>query len=243
MPTNTEFLPSPLVDRVYSITSAGVTERNGTRRFHLLFVDGALVLRTLESEAVLDTLDADLRLFVAESATDHLFVHAGVVGWRGRALVLPGASTTGKTSLIHALLRAGATYYSDDCALLDAQGRVHAFPVPLSIRGDAGTRARKLRAEVLGAVTGIGPLPLGLIAFTRYRAGASRRPRALPSGAAILELLRHTVATQRQPGRSLSTLARAVEGVGVVKGPRGEAAEYAELLIQMMPGTEAALVH
>ena len=29
--------------------------------------------------------------FVAERAPDHLFVHAGVVGWNGSAIVMPGA--------------------------------------------------------------------------------------------------------------------------------------------------------
>ena len=38
--------------------------------------------------------------FVAERATDYLFVHAGVVAWEGRAIVMPGASFAGKTTLV-----------------------------------------------------------------------------------------------------------------------------------------------
>ena len=72
--------------------------------------------------------------FVAERAPDHLFVHAGVVGWEGRAIVMPGASFAGKTTLVQAWLEAGATYYSDEFAVLDRAGRVHPFARPLAIR-------------------------------------------------------------------------------------------------------------
>jgi hypothetical protein len=65
--------------------------------------------------------------FVAEHAPDHLFVHAGVVGWEGRAIVMPGTSFAGKTTLVRAWLEAGATYYSDEFAVLDRAGRVHPF--------------------------------------------------------------------------------------------------------------------
>ena len=56
-------------------------------------------------------LAAHAEFFVAERAPDHLFVHAGVVGWEGRAIVMPGASFAGKTTLVQAWLEAGATYY------------------------------------------------------------------------------------------------------------------------------------
>src|SRR5581483_1001800 len=43
-----------------------------------------------------------------------VFVHAGVVAWRGRALVIPGPSNSGKSTLVAALVAAGAAYYSDE---------------------------------------------------------------------------------------------------------------------------------
>ena len=64
-----------------------------------------------------------------------MFVHAGVVAVDGRALLLPGGSFTGKTTLVAALLRAGAQYGSDEYAVLDEAGLVlPAYPRPLSIR-------------------------------------------------------------------------------------------------------------
>ena len=49
-------------------------------------------------------LAAHAEFFVAERAPDHLFVHAGVVGWEGLAIVMPGASFAGKTTLVQAWL-------------------------------------------------------------------------------------------------------------------------------------------
>jgi hypothetical protein len=54
-------------------------------------------------------------------------VHAGVVGWNGGAAILPGPSHAGKTTLVAELLRHGAVYFSDEYALIDAEGRVHPY--------------------------------------------------------------------------------------------------------------------
>ena len=92
--------------------------------------------------------------------SDVVFVHAGVVGWRGRAIVIPGRTHTGKSTLVAALLEAGAVYYSDEMAIFDSDGRVRAFPVPLVMRqedGRARIRAtgsrqpRRTRAAAVGA--------------------------------------------------------------------------------------------
>ena len=76
-------------------------------------------------DLILDTLESDLQLHVAEQARRRLFVHAGVVGWKGRAIVIPGRSFTGKTTLVAELVRAGASYYSDEYALIDSRGKIH----------------------------------------------------------------------------------------------------------------------
>jgi hypothetical protein len=66
---------------------------------------------------ILDAFENHLQLWVAEGAPRHAFVHAGVVGWRGRAMVIPRSSHSGKSTLAAALIRAGATYYSDEYAV------------------------------------------------------------------------------------------------------------------------------
>ena len=83
---------------------------------------------------VLAMLDSELRGHVADHATDGFFIHAGVVAHRGRGIVIPGDSFSGKTTLVAELVRAGAGYYSDEFAVIDAEGLVHPYARPLSFR-------------------------------------------------------------------------------------------------------------
>ena len=168
-------------------------------------------------------LAAHAEPFVAERAPDHLFVHAGVVGWEGRAIVMPGASFAGKSTLVQAWLEAGATYYSDEFAVLDRAGRVHPFARPLAIRDGSTGSIRRVSVAALGAETGTTPLPVGLILMTAYRVGARWRPRRLTPAPALLALMRNTVAARGNPAHSMPILKQAVSGGMAFAGPRGEA--------------------
>lgn len=168
-------------------------------------------------------LAAHAEPFVAERAPDHLFVHAGVVGWEGRAIVMPGASFAGKTTLVQAWLEAGATYYSDEFAVLDRAGSVHPFARPLAIRDGSTALTRRVPVAALGAEAGTTPLPMGLVLVTSYRAGARWRPRRLTAAPTLLALMRHTVAARGNPEHSMPILKRTVTDAVAVTGPRGEA--------------------
>jgi hypothetical protein len=115
---------SPLVDRLYSVIARGRLGQFSSGSFDLLFAGVERLVRTKRREELLYALESDLQLHVAEMARRRVFVHAGVVGWGGQAIVIPGRSYTGKSTLVAALVRAGATYYSDEYAVLDAQGLV-----------------------------------------------------------------------------------------------------------------------
>ena len=157
-----------------------------------------------------------------ESAQGRLFVHAGAVGWRGRAILIPGSSHSGKTSLVAALLRAGATYYSDEYAVLDAEGRVHAYPRPLLLRRDGLPDAR-IRPEEFGARVARRPLRVGLVLAARHRERGVWRPIRLTPGRAVLALLRHTPAARASPQIALSYLETVARQAMVLDGQRGEA--------------------
>ncbi len=149
--------PSAVVDQLFSLRVGG-RSRGNVRRYNLLYWGAARRARSLDLEPVFETLESDLRLSVASEAKRRIFLHAGVVGWKGRAIVLPGRTFSGKSTLVAELLRAGATYYSDDLAVLDARGRVHPFATPLAIRTRATESAGILprRSEVSQEP---GPLP------------------------------------------------------------------------------------
>jgi hypothetical protein len=179
-----------------------------------------------EVDALIDAaraLAAHAELFVAERAPDHLFVHAGVVAWEGRAIVMPGVSFAGKTTLVQAWLKAGATYYSDEFAVLDRAGNVHPFARPLAVRDGSTAQARRVPVAALGAETGTMPLPIGLVLVTTYRMGARWRPRRVTAALALLALMRHTVAARGNPAHSMPILKQAVCSSIAFAGPRGEA--------------------
>jgi hypothetical protein len=225
---------SPVVERLYSLILSSTGQRSGVRRFNLLYGDIARLARSINQDEVLEIFESDLALYVAEMARRRVFVHAGVVGWKGRAILLPGRSYSGKSTLIAELVRAGATYYSDDFAVLDARGRVHPYPKPLQIRDGETARQKKYPVETFGGQAGTKPLPVGLIAVSRYQAGARWRPRAMSAGRGTLELLANTISARRQPENALATLQQVVSHASVLKGLRGEATETTELILRCL---------
>ncbi len=226
--------PSPIVERLYSLRAGDPGARLGMRRFHLLYADTARLARAMELDDIFKSFASDVEFYVAEAARRRVFVHAGVVGWRGRAIVIPGRSYSGKTSLVAELVRAGATYYSDEYAVLDARGRVHPYPRPLEIRVAPDGEQQSFPVESLGGQAGSKPLPVGLVVVTQFKAGAKWRPQALTSGQGILALLANTISARRQPQVVLATLQQVVTQAGFLKGVRGEARAVAEALLQFL---------
>jgi hypothetical protein len=227
--------PSPVVERLYSVVMGGTNLGARVRRFSLLYADLNELVRTLEPDEVFEMLESDLARHVAEAAPRCLFVHAGVVGWRGRAIIFPGRSWSGKTTLVAELVRAGATYYSDEYALLDPRGRVHPYARPLSIRGETpSTRPKKCPVEALGGLSGVAALPVGVVIVTEYRAGVTWRPRRLSLGQGALALLAHTVAARRRPRSALSILRRVVLHAPVLNGVRGEAKGVVDSMLKSL---------
>lgn len=236
LPSEWERVPSPIVDRVYSILIGAQGPRANVRRLNLLYGDQERLARSFDLESLFERLESDLRLFVAELATHRVFVHAGVVGWKGQAIVIPGRSYSGKSTLVAELVRAGATYYSDEYAVLDARGRVHPFYKPLELRAEGEFRQTKITAAELGGHSGKKPLPVGLVLMTQFKNGARWRPRKLSPGEGVLEMLFNTVSARRSPGKALATLQRVTALADVLKGVRGNANEVVPAVLRRVEG-------
>ncbi|MCS6860093.1 MAG: hypothetical protein NZT92_07230 [Abditibacteriales bacterium] len=226
---------SPVVHALYSVVVGGDGQNSHIRRYNLLYRYAARLERTMELEEVFQTLESDLHFVVAAWARCHrLFVHADVVGWRGKAIVIPGRSRSGKTTLVEALVKAGATYYSDEYAVFDKRGRVHPYPKPLSIREEGSERPKLYPVESLGGCAGTQPLPVGLIAVTKYQPGVRWRPRPLSAGQALLALLDNTVLARVKPELALAMLQPAVADAVALKGKRDQAEEVVASLLKCL---------
>jgi len=219
-----------------------VGPRPGLRHYHLLYSGAARLVRTLDLSEALEGLEADLHNYVAVAARKRVFVHAGVVGWKGRALLIPGRSFSGKTTLVAALVKAGATYYSDEFAVLDEKGRVYPFPKQLSIRGEEGGKGKRCAVKALGGRAGSRPLPVGLILVSNYRKDARWRPRSLSAGRGALALLDNTVPARLRPEAAMAVVQQVVSNAPVLKGVRGEADEVAAAVLSRI-GAWAGSVH
>jgi hypothetical protein len=181
-------------------------------------------------EYALIMLETQIQSYVSYEALDFVFVHAGVVADRSRAIVMPGLSFAGKTTLVRALVEAGATYYSDEFAVLDEYGRVHPYAKPLSIRAHKAPTV-DYRVEQLGGVAGAESLPVGMVIATRYRHGAEWDPEELTTGAGALAVLEHTVPARSRPEQTLRVLKKALSTAVILQGDRGEAQELASDLL------------
>jgi hypothetical protein len=182
---------------------------------------------------LLRVLESDLHFQVAVRARTGLFVHAGAVGHNGLAIVIPGPSRSGKTSLVAALVRAGAAYYSDEYAVLDADGRVQPYAKPLSLRSGRSVGVGT-PVEALGGCAGTTALPVGMVVWTTYSPGMAWRPRVMSGGQTALALLDSTLVARERPADALRFVKQAVADALGLTGPRGEADDVAPELVRQL---------
>jgi hypothetical protein len=162
-------------------------------------------------------------------------IHAGVVAWKGRAILLPGASRYGKTTLVAELSRRGATYFSDEFALLDAEGHVHPYPRSLLVRIPASEDLRQpVPASSLAADIGMAAVPVGMILSTRYVEDAAFVVERIPASQAVMMLLQNTphIISERPALReSITCTAR---NAVAYSGVRGDAARAADAVLALL---------
>jgi hypothetical protein len=200
-----------------------------------VYKDGGLVGPRRRREQAMELLISQVRITIAEFALDRVFVHAGAVGWRGRAIIIPAISFNGKTALTAELVRCGALYYSDEYAVLDKRGLVHPFPKDLSMRGILdGRRQVEIPVEDLGGRAGRRPIPVGLVLFTEYKPRSRWRPKTLNAGSGVMELINNTVPIRRDPQFALPILSKVATNALIVKTKRGEAKDVARLVLDLL---------
>lgn len=206
----------------------------------VLYVDEEEVCCSPEVEELFPLIQIVSSAFVAEMAPHHVFVHAGAVESHGRAILVPGVSHTGKTTLIAELVRAGATYYSDEYAVIDDEGYVHPYPQPLGLRRPGNSTHEWLSVDDLGGTTGISPIRVGLIVVTRHETGATWQPSQMSRAEGLHALLVNARATRRRPEAVLDVLEPAVRGAVTLGGLRGEAQAAARAILQAVDSDHAA---
>jgi hypothetical protein len=211
----------------YSLVRSSAASQSDKTTYRL-YQDGRRLFTCADQRELLERFGSIVSLHVAEASLKRTFVHAGVVGWGRSAILIPGRSFSGKTSLVAALVRAGATYYSDEFAVVDKRGMVYPYARPLQVRENGSYRQTRCVVEEIGGVAGKRPLPVRLVIVSRYKPGARWAPRQLSPGIGLLKILDNTVSARRSPAIALSTLKQLVSDAVIVKGVRGEVAQVVD---------------
>lgn len=201
-----------------------------------LSVDGTAVTATSEPLDLVVDLVRVLDETVIQRQSTFFAIHAGVVEWKGRALILPGGTHSGKSTLVAELLRQGATYFSDEYALVDKEGIVHPYPRPLLVRRGSPQQFPVL-AEQCNANTGDHPARVGWIIAVVYDPAGCWKMNPLPQSMALMNLLQNTPHALAESTSIMVSFERAVAGAHCYVGTRLEAGEAAAQILRLADST------
>lgn len=206
--------------------------KNPSEELYALSIDGTWLAGPAPLDDVFAVFEPNLIMRIAERAPHHTFVHAGVVRFRERGIMLPGYSFAGKTTLVAALVRAGAIYYSDEYAVLDRAGFAHPYPRPLQMREPGGVKQTAIPVGDIGGIAGIEPIKIDVVAFCTYEPDGRFRPRAVTAGRAALEMLRYTMSARYAPEAALDALQRVVSSATLLEGTRGDTSQVIDFFAE-----------
>ncbi|HWB16842.1 MAG TPA: nucleotidyltransferase family protein [Vicinamibacterales bacterium] len=223
-------------DRLYRVLPLGSAGGADTPCRLLVNTAPLGTARTIDEAA--DCLVTDLQTFLAVSAPDRIFIHAGVVAVREHAVLLPGVSGAGKSTLVDALVAAGAHYLSDEFAVVDPDGRIHPYARPIRLRTAGGPDRRiRLRDRHLWRSSPV--LPAGPLLFTNFDATSEFNPAPIAPGTALLRLLSHCPSAQARPAETLAALRRVVSEARAWSSPRPDTGVVVRMLMEEMPALTA----
>ncbi len=204
-------------------------------------VDGRYRLTVDNVEAAPTFNSAELLLEVLKAIDETVInrlqglkaVHAGAVVFRDRAILIPGTTHAGKSSMVAELLRRGAKLLSDEYALIDKDGMVHSYPRPLLLRDSHLQQSPVLPAE-LGSEFAREPVPAGWIMALEYGPESNWRVLEVSQSEALMILLRNTPHPMAQSPEMIDSFLRAVSSAKCFAGSRGDAVQGADQILQLI---------
>lgn len=210
-----------------------ITRANGKNNGLYLNDEQILELKGLD-ETVFEAIESKIQFSLAVALPPRrYFLHAGAVALNNVGIIIPGRSFSGKTTLTKEFLKAGAEYYSDDCAVIDNFGNLYPYSKTLSVR-NSFQESEIVKAESVGAVTGRQSVPIKLIILTEYKKKYTWESRKISEGEIVLELsknLFYPASMTLYPSETFQALANLVNDSKILCGKRGEAAEVVKIVL------------
>lgn len=204
--------------------------------------DGKPVGFPLRVEDMFVALTTDINHRAIASRPQRLMLHAGAVSVRGRAILLPGQSGAGKTTLTAALLSVGCDYLTDEAVSLDLDTlEVEPYAKPLSldpasyetlgIDAEEWTARGVVPPSYFGRVTAPPRSRAAVIVFPRFEQGARTSMRPLTRAEALIELANNSFNFTDHGGEWLGNLARMVERCTCWRFTISDAREAARIMV------------
>lgn len=158
--------------------------------------------------------------FIVGKRSPMTFVHAGAIEIDGAAVIFPGRSRWGKSTLVASLVDQGCGYLSDEYAVLTPEGSVLPLSKPIRLRREGGGVELKIPARAVGAPGG---LPCAAMILTRYEEGVQWDPEPLTPGFAMLGALPAALQSRDAPEQVIEALMAVVQRAANYRGARGDA--------------------
>jgi HprK-related kinase A len=109
--------------------------RRCLRQQAMVYLDDVRPFEPLPIDMAVPMLEWSINWCAATQANQYVMIHAAVLERHGRALVLPGITGTGKSTLCAALAHRGWRLLSDEFALIrPADGQIAPWPRPISLK-------------------------------------------------------------------------------------------------------------
>lgn len=192
--------------------------------------DTEITARSVETAVPL--LQSAIDEAIVKQSFNLAFVHAGVVALGDVGIVLPGLSHAGKSTLVAELVRRGATYFSDEYAVVEANGPIQPYPRALMLRNGEPEQRAVLPSQ-LAAKVGTRGVPGRLILMLQYTPGERFRVRRMNDSEALMILLQSTPQVLAEAPHIFGPLGRLAGNAQTFTGVRGEAETAAELILAM----------
>jgi hypothetical protein len=165
--------------------------------------------------------------FVVGKRSPLTFLHAGAVEIDGCAVVFPGRSRWGKSTLVASLVAQGCGYLSDEYAVISPEGCVFPLSKPIRLRsgnGEVGYETNHAAASAPGG------LSCTALILTRFEEGAVWEPQPVTSGQAALDTLPSALQSRDQADQVLHAIAALVANASCYRGLRGSGEPTADML-------------
>ncbi len=245
-------------------------EPDGDGTYALSGPDGVIGSALAIGDAFNEVLIAAHGRLATRLEGDAALVQAATLAINGRAILMPGVSRGGKSTLVSRLIQLGFGYITDDVSVVSGDLTLSAPFRPLTVRADtfAEMQLRGTAGDALPLANGShlvavapydGPVPIcGLLLFPRFSAGSELRLGLLSPARATMRLMQHNHSGHDGQSYGLATLSRLAAEVPAIEivyghsdqigGPLGDFLERAvqgisrEEIAAQLPAVEAAVV-